>query len=177
MDNPLHIAHVYWQQFVLHQGAAPSLANLYTEALALLQTGIEEDAAVHSAMGWAGTLELWLDMLPHLFSALVTRHALPSPWEGTRPDFHCTQLKMAWVATLKGQSHATLVCLPQTGCLPTPWPIFITCWKCWHLLTTSFGKMVAPSAHTLLPAKCINSGTVLASGSRVHQILDAGSPF
>ena len=36
LNNPLQIALVYCQQFVLHHCAAPSIASLYTEALTLL---------------------------------------------------------------------------------------------------------------------------------------------
>ena len=69
LDNPLLVAPVYWQQFVLHRGAAPSIADLYAEARTLLQTGLEAAAAAHGAIDRAGTLELWLDILPHLFTA------------------------------------------------------------------------------------------------------------
>ena len=34
-DDPLHIAPIYWQQFMLHRGVPPSIADLYTEACAL----------------------------------------------------------------------------------------------------------------------------------------------
>ena len=67
LDAPLAVAPVYWQQFVLHSGAAPSIANLYTEAHTLLWAGLEEAAVAHGAIGQAGTLEIWLDILPHHF--------------------------------------------------------------------------------------------------------------
>ena len=92
LDDPLLVAPVYWQQFVLHRGAAPSIADLYAEARTLLRTGLEAAAAAHGAIGRAGTLELWLDILPHLFTASATRHTLPGPWATTRPDLHGTQL-------------------------------------------------------------------------------------
>ena len=50
---------------------------------------------MHGAIGWAGTLELWLNILPNLFSASETRHALPRPWEDSMPDLHGTQLQIA----------------------------------------------------------------------------------
>ena len=109
LDDPLLIAPVYWQYFVLHRGAAPSIANLYAEARTLLQTKLEVAAEAHGAVGWAGTLALWLDILPHLFTASATRHTLLGPWETIRPDLCGTQLHIAWVATLGGQSYATLV--------------------------------------------------------------------
>ena len=49
----------------------------------------------HGAIGWVGTLELWLDILPHLFSALETCHALPWPWEDSIPNLRGTQLRTA----------------------------------------------------------------------------------
>ena len=78
---------------MLHRGAAPSIADLYTETRSMLRAGLEEAAATHGAIGWAGTLELWVDMLLHLFAASDTRHALPSPWENTMPDLRGTQLQ------------------------------------------------------------------------------------
>ena len=80
LDDPLAVAPVYWQQFVLHRGFAPYIANLYTETHSLLWAGLEESAAAHGAIGQAGTLELWLNILPQLFAALDTRYALPRPW-------------------------------------------------------------------------------------------------
>ena len=65
---------------MLHQGVAPSIANLYTETRTLLWVGLEEAAVAHGAIGWAGTLKLWLDILSHLFAALETYHALPRRW-------------------------------------------------------------------------------------------------
>ena len=79
LNDPLAVAHIYWQQFVLHRGAAPSIAGLYTETRTLLRAGLEEAAAVHSAIGRAETLKIWLDTLPHLFAALDTHHMLPRP--------------------------------------------------------------------------------------------------
>ena len=92
LDDPLLVALIYWQQFMLHRGAAPSIADLYAEARTLLQTGLEAAAAAHGAIDRAGTLELWLDILPHLFTASATRHTLPGPWATTRPDLRGTQL-------------------------------------------------------------------------------------
>ena len=79
LDDPFLVAPVCWQQFVLHRGAAPSIVYFYTEAHTLLWTGLEAAAAAHGAIGWAGTLELWLDILPHHFTASATRHTLPGP--------------------------------------------------------------------------------------------------
>ena len=59
----------------------------------MLRAGLEEAAATYGAIERAGTLELWLDTLPHLFAVLDTRHALPSPWEDTMPDPRGTQLQ------------------------------------------------------------------------------------
>ena len=95
LDDPLAVAPVYWHQFVLQRGAAPSIADLYRETHTLLWSGLEEAAVVHGAIGWAGTLELWLDILPHLFSASETCHALPRPWEDSLPDLRGTQLRTA----------------------------------------------------------------------------------
>ena len=36
-----------------------------------------------------------LDILPHLFSASETCHALPRPWEDSIPDLRGTQLRTA----------------------------------------------------------------------------------
>ena len=94
-NDPLATAPVYWQQFVLHQGTAPSIANLYTENCTKLWIGLEESAVMHSEIGWVGTLELWVDLLSHLFATLNTRHALPGPWENTMPDLCAMQL---WTA-------------------------------------------------------------------------------
>ena len=102
---------------MLHRGATPSIANLYTEARTLLRTGLEAAAAAHGAIGWAGTLALWLDILPHLFTASATHYTLPGPWVTTRPDLRGTQLQIAWVATPGGQSHATLVRHPTPNWL------------------------------------------------------------
>ena len=95
LDDPLAVAPVYWQQFVLHRGTAPSIADLYTEARTLLWAGLEEAAVAHGAIGRAGTLEIWLDILPHLFAASETCHALPRPWEDSIPNLRGTQL---WTA-------------------------------------------------------------------------------
>ena len=95
LDNPLAVAPVYWQQFELHRGAAPSIANLYIETCTLLRAGLEEAAAVHGVIVWAGTLELWLDILSQLFATSDTRHVLPRPWQDSLPDLHGTQL---WTA-------------------------------------------------------------------------------
>ena len=86
LDDPLAVAPVYWQQFVLHRGAAPSIAELYTETSTLLQAGLEEAAALHSAIAQAATLEIWLDLLPHLFAALDMHYVLPRPWQDSLPD-------------------------------------------------------------------------------------------
>ena len=83
LEDPLLVAPIYWQQFVLQRGAAPSIADLYTEAGTLLWTGLEAAAAAHGAIGQAGTLALWLDILPHLFTASTTHHTLPGPWVTT----------------------------------------------------------------------------------------------
>ena len=56
----------------------------------MLWAGLEEAAVTHGAIGRAATLELWLDMLLHLFAALDTHHALPSPWEDTMLDLQGT---------------------------------------------------------------------------------------
>ena len=95
LDDPLAVAPVYWQQFVLHRGAVPSIADLYTEARTLLWAGLEEAAVAHGAIGRAGTLEIWLDILPHLFAASETCHALPRPWEDSIPNLRGTQLRTA----------------------------------------------------------------------------------
>ena len=70
--EPLDIAPVYWQQFVLHQGIAPSVANLCMENHTLFQMGLEGPAVAHGAIGMAGTLAIWLDLLPCLLTALDT---------------------------------------------------------------------------------------------------------
>ena len=49
----------------------------------------------HGAIGRAGTLEIWLDILPHLFSASETCHALPRPWENSIPNLRGMQLQTA----------------------------------------------------------------------------------
>ena len=69
LDDSLAVAPVYWQQFMLHGGAAPSIADLYKETCTLLWAGLEEAAVAHGAIGWPGTLEVWLNILPHLFAA------------------------------------------------------------------------------------------------------------
>ena len=71
---------------MLHRGTAPSIADLYTETRTLLWAGLEEAAAAHGAIGQAGTLEIWLDTLPHLFAASDTHHVLPRPWQDSLPD-------------------------------------------------------------------------------------------
>ena len=68
LDDPLDIAPVYWQHFVLHQGIPPTIADLYTKSPTMLWMGLEESAVVQGAISCAGTLELWLHMLPYLFS-------------------------------------------------------------------------------------------------------------
>ena len=83
LDNPLTVAPIYWQQFVLHQGAAPSIAKLYTETRTLFQAGLEEAAASHGMIGWAGLLELWLDILPTFF--LLQRLAMHCLGPGKTP--------------------------------------------------------------------------------------------
>ena len=95
LDDPLAVAPVYCQQFVLHRGAAPPIADLYTETRTLLRAGLEEAAVVHGAIGWAGTLEIWLDTLPHLFAASDTHHVLPKPWQDSLPDLCSIQLRTA----------------------------------------------------------------------------------
>ena len=77
--SPLDIDIVYWPQFVLQQGAAPSIADFYTEICTMLWMGLEESAAIHGVIIQAKTLEIWLDMLLHLFDASNTCHALPGP--------------------------------------------------------------------------------------------------
>ena len=72
LDDPLAVAPIYWQQFVLHCGAAPSIADLYTKARTLLRAGLEEAAVAYGAIGWAGTLQIWLDILHHLFASSET---------------------------------------------------------------------------------------------------------
>ena len=59
----------------------------------MLWASMEEALATHGAIGWAGTLELWLDILLHLFSASETHYSLPIPWEDTMPDIRGTQLQ------------------------------------------------------------------------------------
>ena len=95
LDDPLAVAPIYWQQFVLHQGTAPSVANLYTVTHTLLWARLEEAAAAHGEIAWAGTLEIWLHLLPHLFATLDTRHMLPRPWQDSLPDLRGTQLRLA----------------------------------------------------------------------------------
>ena len=80
---------------MLQLGAAPSFADLYRETRTLLWSGLEEAAVAHGAIGQAGTLELWMDILPHLFSASETCHALPRPWEDSIPNLPSTQLRTA----------------------------------------------------------------------------------
>ena len=58
----------------------------------LLWNGLEEAAAAHRAVYQAGTLEVWLDMLPHLVTTSNSHHTLPGPWLETMPDLHGTQL-------------------------------------------------------------------------------------
>ena len=65
---------------------------------------------MQGAMGWVGTMQLWLNILPHLFISSATHYTLPGPWGDTRPDLSDTQLQVAWVATPGGSPHATLVC-------------------------------------------------------------------
>ena len=93
LNDPLPVVTVYWNQFVLHEGAVPYIANLYTETCTMLQAGLQETAAVHVVIGWVGTMGLWLDLLPHLFAALDTLHRLPRPWEDSIPDLHGTELR------------------------------------------------------------------------------------
>ena len=95
LDDHLTVAPVYWQQFVLHHIAALPIANLYTETCTLLWANLEEEAAAHSVIAQAGTLEIWLDLLPHLFSALDTHHVFPRLWQDSLPDLHSTHL---WTA-------------------------------------------------------------------------------
>ena len=40
LDDPLNVAPVYWQHFILHLGASPSTVDLYTQAHALIQSGL-----------------------------------------------------------------------------------------------------------------------------------------
>ena len=80
---------------MLHQGTIPSIADLYPKTYTLLWVGLEEAAVAHGVIGWAGTLELWMDILPYLFSASATHHALPRPWEDSLPNLHGTQLRTA----------------------------------------------------------------------------------
>ena len=60
----------------------------------MLWAGLEEAAAAHDAIGQAGTLEIWLALLPHLFTTSETYHTLPRPWQDSLPDLHGTQLRM-----------------------------------------------------------------------------------
>ena len=60
LNDPLAIAPVYCQKFVLHSGTALSIADLYTETYTVLWMGVEESAVVHSAIGWARSLEIGL---------------------------------------------------------------------------------------------------------------------
>ena len=50
---------------------------------------------MRSAIAQAGTLEIWLDLLPHLFAASDTHHVLPRPWQDSLPDLRGTQLRTA----------------------------------------------------------------------------------
>ena len=56
LDDPLAVALVYWQQFVLSWGAAPSIADLYAETHMLFRASLNEAAMVHGAISQAGTL-------------------------------------------------------------------------------------------------------------------------
>ena len=86
---------MYWQHFVLHWSAGPSIANLYTKTCTMLWAGLEEAAVVHGILGWAGNLELWLDMQPHLLVVLDIHHALSRSWVYSRTDLHGTHLLTA----------------------------------------------------------------------------------
>ena len=58
LDDPLAVAPVYWQKFVLQQAAGPSVADLCMEIFNMLWMGLEEAIAVYGAIGWSGTLEV-----------------------------------------------------------------------------------------------------------------------
>ena len=58
LDDPLAIAPVYWQQFVLHRSTATSIADLYTETRTMLRAGLEQAVVAHSAISRAWTLEI-----------------------------------------------------------------------------------------------------------------------
>ena len=92
LDDPLAVAPVYWQQFVLHRGTAPSIVDLYAETCTMLRAGLEEAAAAYIEIGQAGTLAIWLDLLQHLFTSSETYHAFPRPWNDSLPDLRGTQL-------------------------------------------------------------------------------------
>ena len=94
LDDSLAVDPVNWQKFVLHQGAAPFIGNLYTETCILIKAGLEEAAVVHSVIGLAGTLELWLDLLPQLSATSETHHALLRLWEDFMPNLCGTQLQV-----------------------------------------------------------------------------------
>ena len=90
LDDPLDVAPVYWQQMVEARGAAPTIADLYTETRELLMAGLEDSAATFGAVGRAGTLGVWRDIVAHLYAAGDTRHTLPSAWEDATPDLRGT---------------------------------------------------------------------------------------
>ena len=95
LNDPLAIAAICWQQFMLHRSAVPSIFNVYTKTHTLLQVSFEHAAKAHGAIGEAWTLELWLDMLPYFFVALNTFNMFPRPWEDSMHDLCSIQLQMA----------------------------------------------------------------------------------
>ena len=116
LDDPLAVTPAYWQQFVLHQGTAPSIANLYTETRTLLRAGLEVGcSSAWCAIGRAGTLELWLDILPHLFAASDTRHILPRPWQDSLRDLCGTQLQdsLGGLTGREVSGHSSALALPK----------------------------------------------------------------
>ena len=95
LDHPLHVAPIYWQEFVSARGAPPTVRDLYSETRALLRDGLTE-SAISGTLARSGTLPLWLDILPHLFAAGDTELALPASWARTVcPSLRGTQLRVA----------------------------------------------------------------------------------
>ena len=129
---------------MLNQGAEPSVAGLYMETFALLQAGLEEAEAAHGAVGWAGTLEIWFDMLPHLFTTSDSCRTLPSPRVETMPNLCGVQLQKDWVATPRGQLCTILMRQPTPNCLSANWVAYIHC-----LL-----EVLAPPNHQLWVGSC-----------------------
>ena len=127
LDEPLLVAPVYWQQYILHWGANPSVSSLYIEAHTLIWTGLEDATAAHGAVGWAGTLQVFLAMLPQIFITSNSRHTLPGPWVETMPHLCSTQLRTDWKATPGGQSRTTLVHQPTPNWLFANLVAYIHC--------------------------------------------------